>query len=69
MKRAIKKLKVKKIKQIKNYSTKFDVHEIAPIIRGLLSENKDQKFVINYRLNHHLKYFMNGKNVSTYSCL
>ena len=65
--RAIKKLKVKKIKQIKNFSTKFDVHEIAPVIRGLLSNNKDQKFVINYRLNKHLKYFMNGKNVKSYS--
>ena len=65
--RAIKKLKVKKIKQIKNFSTKFDVHEIAPIIRGLLSENKDQKFVVNYRLNKHLKYFINGKNVRSYS--
>ena len=65
--RAIKKLKVKKIKQIKNFSTKFDVHEIAPVIRGLLSNNKDQKFVINYRLNKHLKYFMNGKNVRSYS--
>jgi len=65
--RAIRKLKVKKIKQIKNFSTKFDAHEIAPIIRGLLSNNKDQKFVVNYRLNKHLKYFMNGKNVRSYS--
>ena len=65
--RAIKKLKVKKIKQIKNFSTKFDVNEIAPIIRGLLSENKDQKFVVNYRLNKHLKYFINGKIVRSYS--
>jgi len=65
--RAIKKLKVKKIKQIKSFSTKFDVHEIAPVIRGLLSKNKDQKFVINHRLNKHLKYFMNGKNVRSYS--
>jgi len=47
--------------------TKFNVHEIAPIIRGLLSENKDQKFVVNYRLNKHLKYFINGKNVRSYS--
>jgi len=53
---AIKKLKVKKIKQIKNFTTKFNAHEIAPIIRGLLSNNKDQKFVVNYRLNKHLKY-------------
>ncbi len=65
--RAIRKLKVKKIKQIKNFSTKFDVHEIAPVIRGLLSKNKDQKFIINYRLNKHLKYFMNGKDVRSYS--
>jgi len=65
--RAIKKLKSKKIKQIKKFNTKFNPHEIAPIIRGLLSENKDEKFVINYRLNKHLKYFINGKNVRSYS--
>ena len=65
--RAVNKLKVKKIKQIKNFSTKFNAYEIAPIIRGLLSNNKDQKFVVNYRLNKHLKYFMNGKNVRSYS--
>ena len=65
--KVIRKLKVKKIKQIKSFSTKFDIHEIAPIIRGLLSNNKDQKFVVNYRLNKHLKYFMNGKNVRSYS--
>jgi len=65
--RAIKKLKVKKIKQIKNFSTKFTVQEIAPIIRGLSANNKDQKFIVNYRLNKHLKYFMNGKNVRSYS--
>lgn len=65
--RVIRKLKVKRIKQIKSFSTKFDVHEIAPVLRGLLSKNKDQKFVINYRLNKHLKYFMNGKNVRSYS--
>jgi len=65
--RAVKKLKVKKIKQIKNFSTKFNAYEIAPIIRGLLSNNKDQKFVVNYRLNKHLKYFMNGKNIRSYS--
>ncbi len=65
--RAIKKLKSKKIKQIKKFPIKFSAHEIAPIIRGLLSENKDQKFVVNYRLNRHLKYFINGKNVRSYS--
>ena len=65
--REIKKLKVKKIKQIKKFSTKFSVHEIAPIIRGLLSENKDQKFVVNYRSNKNLEYFINGKNIRSYS--
>jgi len=64
---AVKKLKNKKIKQINKFSTNFDPSEIAPIIRGLLSENKDQKFIINYRLNKHLKYFINGKNVRTYT--
>jgi len=65
--RAVKKLKVKKIKQIKNFSTKFNAYEIAPIIRGLLSNNKDQKFIVNYRLNKHLKYYINGKNIRSYS--
>ena len=65
--RAVKKLKSKRIKQIKKNNIKFNPHDIAPIVRGLLSENKDQKFVINYRLNKHLKYFINGKNVRTYT--
>ncbi len=66
--RALKKLKVKKIKQIKNFSTKFDAHDIAPVIRGLLSKNNpDKKFIVNYRLNKNLKYFINGKNVKYYS--
>jgi len=65
--KAIKKLKIKKIKQINNYSTKFTISEVAPIIRGLLSENKDQKFIVNYRLNKNLKYFINGKNIKIYS--
>ena len=65
---AIKKLKVKKIKQIKKFSTKFEAHEVAPIIRGLLSDNNpDQKFILNYKINNNLKYFMNGKNVKDYS--
>ena len=65
--KGIKKLKSKKIKQIKNYSTKFSAHDAAPIIRGLLSENKDQKFIVNYRINQSLKYFINGQNVKSYS--
>ena len=65
--KATKKLKVKKIEQIKKYSTKFTVSDVAPIIRGLLAENKDQKFIVNYRLNKDLEYFINGKNIRTYS--
>ena len=64
---AIKKLKSKKIKQIKKYSVKFNAHEAAPVIRGLLSESKDQKFILNYRINNNLKYFINGKSVKSYS--
>ena len=64
---AIKKLKSKKIKQIKKYSVNFSASEAAPIIRGLLSENQDQKFILNYRINQKLKYFINGKNLKSYS--
>ena len=60
--RAIKKLKSKKIKQIKKFSTNFTVHEVAPVIRGLLSENKEEKFILNYRINQNLKYFINYLN-------
>ena len=55
------------VQQIKSYKTQFAPFQIAPIIRGLLSENKDQKFIINYRINQKLKYFINGKNVKSYS--
>ena len=65
--KAIKKLKSKKIKQIKKYKNSFSPHEIAPILRGLLSEDKDQKFVINYRTNKNLNYFINGKDLKNYS--
>jgi len=65
--RAIKKLKIKKIKQIKYFSTKFTPNEVAPILRGLLSESKDHKFIVNYRSNNILKYFINGKNLKIYS--
>ena len=67
--KAIKKIKRKKIKQIKKYSTKFKAHEIAPILRGLLSQNKDQKFILNYRSNKNLNYFINGKDVKRYSAI
>ena len=65
--KAVKKLKIKKINQINNYPIKFKVCEIAPIIRGLLSEEKDQKFIVNHRINNDLKYFINGKNIKKYS--
>ena len=66
--KALKKLKGRKIKQIQKFSVKYSPHDIAPIIRGLLSaDNPDQKFVINYRTNNLIKYFMNGTNVKKYS--
>ena len=67
--KTIRKLKRKKIKQIKNYSTKFKPHEIAPILRGLLTENKDQKFILNFRSNKTLDYFINGEEVKRYSSI
>ena len=67
--KTIKKLKRKKIKQIKNYNTKFEPHEIAPVLRGLLSENHNQKFILNYRSNKNLNYFINGKDVKRYSSI
>ena len=65
--RAVGKLKTKKIKQIVNYSTKFDAKDISPILRGLLSEKNEEKFILNFRINKNLKYFINGKNVKSYS--
>ncbi len=65
--KTLRKLKRKKIKQIKNYSTKFKPHEIAPILRGLLTENEDQKFILNFRSNKTLDYFINGEEVKRYS--
>ncbi len=65
--KAIKKLKSRKIKQIKRYKTNFDPHDVAPILRGLLSESKEQKFIINYRSSRNLDYFINGKNIKSYS--
>ncbi len=64
--KALKKLKIKKIKQIKNLNLKFKPNEIAPILRGLLSENKDNKFVLNFRVNNKLKYFFNSKNIDSF---
>ena len=33
----------------------------------MLSENKDDKFIVNFRSNKNLNYFINGKNVEKYS--
>jgi len=66
---AVKKIKRKKIKQIKSYNIKFKPDEIAPILRGLLSQTKDQKFILNYRSNKTLNYFINGKDVKRYSVI
>ena len=65
--KTVRKLKRKKIKQIKYFHTHFKPNEIAPILRGLLSENKDQKFILNYRSNNTLNYFINGKDIKRYS--
>ena len=67
--KTIRKLKRKKIKQIKKFDLQFKPHEIAPILRGLLSKNKDQKFILNFRSNKTLDYFINGKDVRRYSCV
>ena len=65
--RAIRKLKKKKIKQINKYNFKFSPEDIAPILRGLLSENKNEKFILNFRQNSNLNYFINGKDIKRYS--
>ena len=35
----------------------------------LLSENKDQKFILNYRSSKTLNYFINGRDVKRYSSI
>ncbi len=32
-----------------------------------MSENKEQKFIVNYRINKNLNYFINGKDLNRYS--
>ena len=46
------KLKRKKITQIKKIKFNFSSEDVAPILRGLLSENKDNKFILNFRKNN-----------------
>ena len=56
-------MRSKKIKQTKLPTCRLSPYEIAPILKGLLTE-KDNSFIINYRLNKDIRYFMNGANVS-----
>ncbi len=65
--KTVKKIKRKKIRQIKKYNTKLKPHEISPILRGLLSESKEHKFILNFRSNKVLNYFINGKDVKRYT--
>ena len=65
--KAIKKLKRKKIKQIKSLNTKITPAQIAPILRGLTSNGLKSKFILTFRNNKTLKYFINGIEVARYS--
>ena len=65
--KAIKKLKRKKLKQIKNLNTKITPAQIAPILRGLTSNSTKSKFILTFRNNKTLKYFINGIEVARYS--
>ncbi len=65
--KAIKRIKRKKITQVKKIKLKYTAEDVAPILRGLLSENKDEKFILNFRKNNILDYFINGKNIKRYS--
>ena len=65
---AIKKMKSKKIKQVRPITNTLSPSDIAPILRGLLTDDdKDDTFIVNFRLNKDIKYFMNGVNVKKYS--
>jgi rhamnose utilization protein RhaD (predicted bifunctional aldolase and dehydrogenase)/NAD(P)-dependent dehydrogenase (short-subunit alcohol dehydrogenase family) len=58
----------KKIKQVKHSASKLNPSDIAPIIRGLLTDNKsDKTFIVNYRMNNDIKHFINGVDVNRYS--
>ena len=61
------KLKKKKIKQIKKTKFNFSTADIAPILRGLLSEKNANKFILNFKKNRKLDYFINGKDINRYS--
>ena len=65
---AIRRMKNKKIKQVKSFNNLLKPADIAPVLRGLLIDNKkDDSFVINYRVNRDIEYFMNGIDVKKYS--
>ena len=63
----IKSLKRRKIKQVNKLKINLKPDDVAPILRGLLSENKDHKFILNFRKSKLLDYFINGENVNRYS--
>ncbi len=65
--KALRKLKRKKIKQIQKINPKITPSQIAPILRGLASNGADKKFILTFRNNKTLKYFINGKNVERYA--
>ena len=55
---AIRRMKNKKIKQVKSFNNLLKPADIAPVLRGLLIDNKkDDSFVINYRVNRDIEYF------------
>ena len=65
---AIKKMKSKKIKQIKKPESKLKVSQISPVLRGLLVDSlNEDTYIINFRTNKNIQYFMNGVDVKQYS--
>ena len=65
--KALRKLKRKKIKQITKLNTKITPSQIAPILRGLASKGANKKFILTFRNNKILNYFINGNVVERYS--
>ena len=65
--KALRKLKRKKIKQITKLNTKITPSQIAPILRGLASKGANKKFILTFRNNKILNYFINGNDVERYS--
>ncbi len=65
--KALRKLKRKKIKQITKLNIKITPSQIAPILRGLASKGANKKFILTFRNNKILNYFINGNDVERYS--